>query len=299
MFTAASSAAAVMALSRRSYASLGGAANAVRIGEESKELTDCCAPIRDALPADGASVSAADFAALVEEHLPNRAYNALGLYTIREVAEACPSMFRLDPDAETGWYTVARSDVSPMDSGASPVSGGGKKDPSKYVAVKGPGLVPLQEALTAEADGVPIDAVLRYLHTNTSYKVRTMVTIRPKAREHGAHVFVDGDSIGKETAAQLFSVLKLTKVASTRTIVRQPTTSPHDANDLVCRAPAQTFQLLENQLGQLTAGSAAVLKPIVIMCGEEQKPLYAAMARNFGTRMDITLCTPSSVGHVA
>ena len=253
-----------------------------------------CEDMATKLPEDGTVVSAVEFRSLVDEAFPDRDYNAFGVYTARQLAENLPSVFKVVPDEETGWYCVGRKVNEEAD--------GTESQKPKFVLdakTIAPGVaVRVKDILPQEARGMSAKDILSSLKQQPDVELVTRVRITPRPNARGAHVFIDGDHLPREMVKSLAGVLKLQSVNSTKVVVRQPSSSPHGPTDIVCPSQTQTYQVLETHVDHLLVGAPAVLKDVIILCGETSKDVYTQVAKRYAAKMRIFVCTPSTMAKV-
>eukprot|EP00758_Cryptobia_borreli_P004146 Tbor_TRINITY_DN420_c0_g1::TRINITY_DN420_c0_g1_i1::g.3135::m.3135 len=254
------------------------------------------------------TLTAKEFREIVQKRFPTRSYTSANVYTVRQLAESFPYIFKVTPDETTGWYTV--SNVSPQTSDAgdnTEVADAIRNALQKFLysssssAQSAPGTKTVAKSVKDVIPASILQSVksrdlLDIIRAQGSVDVVTRVRVRPKATPRGAHVFIDGDSITRDQVTSLMQTLKLQTVSSTKVVARQPSTPQHTNSDVICSYQTQTFQVLESQIEHLKLGSTVILKEVVVMCSEKTKSIYVEMGRRLGFSVNFFVVTPSSVG---
>jgi hypothetical protein len=106
-------------------------------------------------------------------------------------------------------------------------------------------------------------------------EVKPVMSIRPKMKRRGCHVFVDADGFSKQDCQSLLSTLAVDPKLSTQSVVRHPSTGSHSGQDIVTTYDLPPYLVLEKQARLLCSQDAPLLKDIVFACSDAHFDLYA------------------------
>lgn len=115
---------------------------------------------------------------------------------------------------------------------------------------------------------------LATLSNNKYFDKRYKITILPKLKPRGAHVFVDGDGLSPEDAANLWASLQLLKMKSTNFVARPSESTAHSAQDFVCNHPLRSWSVIELEVFRLKSSSEVILQDVVFLCSDAHHALY-------------------------
>lgn len=130
-------------------------------------------------------------------------------------------------------------------------------------------------------------------------ELKPKMSVRPKLRRRGCHVFVDADGFSKQDCQTLLSAVAVDPKLSTRSVVRHPSTGSHSLQDVVTTYDLPPYLVLEKQAKLLCNQEAPLLKDVVFACSDANFNIYAeSVAPKLVKQLKYSVmyvCSPSKV----